>query len=419
MKVLWFTNTPCLASEKLGIVTLGGGWLKALEKEISKNPEIELSICFYSDYKLEPFEYNNTHYYPVLKIIKKAKMARYLERFTGNNSDEEEVQELLKIVKSVNPDVIHIHGSELNFGLIQEYIKTPVVLSIQGLLTPYAEKFYSGIPASIMSLNDTIKDRIRLNTSVEVFRQFKRNALREARILKNTKYVVGRTDWDRRAVAILAPCSSYFTGNEILRQIFYEKVWKKNSFGERIQIVTIMNGAPYKGFETIVNTASILSERMGFKFIWKVIGIERSSKIVKTVEKWKKVDSNDINIGIIGQKNEEEVLRVLLESDIYCQVSHIENSPNSLAEAMLIGMPIIATFAGGTDSLLENKKEGLLLQEGEYYSIAGAIVELSNNFNQSVKFGIQARERALIRHKKESIAKNMVDIYNKILENKK
>lgn len=40
--------------------------------------------------------------------------------------------------------------------------------------------------------------------------------------------------------------------------------------------------------------------------------------------------------------------------------SHIENSPNNLCEAMILGMPCIATDAGGTSTLLSNMKDGLL-----------------------------------------------------------
>lgn len=46
MKVLWFTNTACSAADKLNLKQGSGGWLRALEDEVSSHAEIELSICF-------------------------------------------------------------------------------------------------------------------------------------------------------------------------------------------------------------------------------------------------------------------------------------------------------------------------------------------------------------------------------------
>lgn len=56
------------------------------------------------------------------------------------------------------PDVIHIHGTEDNFGLVQRFVKIPVLISIQGLLTVYTTKFYTGIPTHLVTQNETIFD---------------------------------------------------------------------------------------------------------------------------------------------------------------------------------------------------------------------------------------------------------------------
>ena len=47
----------------------------------------------------------------------------------------------------------------------------------------------------------------------------------ESFYLKNSKNIIGRTDWDRQITRILAPKSNYFVGNEILRDNFYEEKW--------------------------------------------------------------------------------------------------------------------------------------------------------------------------------------------------
>jgi len=78
---------------------------------------------------------------------------------------------------------------------------------------------------------------------------------------------------------------------------------------------------------------------------------------------------------------------------------------------MILGMPCIATYAGGTSSLIKDKEEGLLIQDGDPWSMAGAIHELLSNEIEAIEFGKRARERALIRHDKERIVSELLAIY--------
>ena len=141
MKILWFTNTPCSAAEKLEVENHRGGWLKSLEQELSANPGIRLHICFYSRAPHAPFEYRNTMYFPVYRKSAASKTKRFIQRFRPVNNDAAELAALRQIVEEVKPDLLHFHGTEDNFGMLQQSIKVPAVVSIQGILTPYAEKF--------------------------------------------------------------------------------------------------------------------------------------------------------------------------------------------------------------------------------------------------------------------------------------
>ena len=107
----------------------------------------------------------------------------------------------------------------------------------------------------------------------------------------------------------------------------------------------------------------------------------------------------------------------MLEADIYVMPSHIENSPNSLCEAMIIGMPCITTLAGGTPSLLKDKEEGLVIQDGDPWSMAGAILELHHNPEIAFTYGRNARKRALKRHDPDKIVDELLDIYREIVNN--
>jgi hypothetical protein len=51
----------------------------------------------------------------------------------------------MKIINEVKPNLIHVHGSEFSFGLIQKFTNIPTVLSLQGIVTVYRYKFFSKI----------------------------------------------------------------------------------------------------------------------------------------------------------------------------------------------------------------------------------------------------------------------------------
>ena len=70
-----------------------------------------------------------------------------MSRFTSyEKQDSMLLPKLLKAVDIAKPDLIHIHGTEECYGLIQDVIKDiPIVFSIQGLIAPYKEKYFSGM----------------------------------------------------------------------------------------------------------------------------------------------------------------------------------------------------------------------------------------------------------------------------------
>jgi glycosyltransferase involved in cell wall biosynthesis len=337
------------------------------------------------------------------------------KRFVPGNNDEQEIRKLLKVIDNFKPDVIHVHGTEDNFGLVQMQSDIPVVISMQGILSPCAAKYYSGIPKNIARRHEGLLTKWIGSGTTRSYTLFQKDAERERRILNSAKFIIGRTEWDKRVTGVLAPKAQYFIGNEILRKSFYENRWAKTAFSKPLQIVTTTGGAIYKGFETVVNTAQILCKNSNVKFSWKVIGLSKNSNTVKIVQKWKDADLQKLNIELLGSKNAQDVVGILLSSDIYCQTSHIENSPNSLCEAMIVGMPIVATYAGGSSSLMQDKKEGFLVQDGDPYAIAGALVEYIKDFGQAADCGCRAYARAEKRHNRKDIAMDVYAIYKTMI----
>lgn len=417
MKVLWFTNTPCGATRILtGSNVTGGGWLYTLSKAMSLLPDIDLHIAFYWGVKIDSFKHEGITYHPVLAEGEGRGYTRAVNRFRliyGIDSSNVQIERLLTVINEISPNVIHIHGSEENFGLISERIDSAnVVLSIQGMMSPLYEKYYSGISKHESLKGDNFIKWLKCRNTEQEERCFKKKSEIEKRIFNNINNIIGRTFWDRRCSLSLNPNRKYFEVGEILREEFYKTAWEHTKHGKCIIATTISNGI-YKGLESVYKVAKILKDA-GFTFEWNVIGVDESSSYAKLISNIYGIKASEVCINLLGRKNASEMVEIMKSSDIYVQVSHIENSPNSLCEAMVMGMPIIATFAGGTESILTNNIDGWLVQDGDSYVMSGSIMELYANQELSVKFANNAKEKARKRHDPELILNQLITVYNTI-----
>lgn len=414
MKILWYANTPCGSIRRSKSNLFRGGWLISLEDEVKKSSEIELHVAFFSETENESFEFDGVTYHPIFFPKIKNPVARILNRRKPiSYIDDKMLPVMLKVVDEVKPDLIHIHGTEERFGLIQDYVKNiPIVFSIQGLLAPCSEKFYSGFPNKDVYRFESWNDKLRFVSYRNDFKYFVDRGKRECGYLKKAKYIFGRTAWDEYITGLMNHQRKYYVVDEIMRSPFYNKQWRKENFSKApFKIVSTISGGIYKGYETVLRSAALLKQYSGIDFEWIVAGYDNESKWVKIAEQYTKIKTDDVNVKLLGRIDAEQLSCLLADSDIYVHVSHIENSPNSVCEAMLIGMPIIASFAGGTASLLTTKKEGILVQDGDPYVYAGAISYLYHHFDIAKYYGENARRRAQKRHNSERIGKQLLDAY--------
>ena len=418
MKVLWMAATPCGSVRRFEGKTLAGGWLISLEDELKKEKGVELHVAYLSNKKEDDFYFDGVHYYPIFLYQSNNPLIRILQRRRSDLMLEKLIfPQLLKCIDSVKPDIIHVHGTEGIMGICAKVVNNiPIVFSIQGLIAPYKEKFFSGISQVYAFKLDSLSDRLRGVGIKDGYKSFCYRAEREKIYLKNAQYVFGRTFWDRDCTLALNPQRKYYVVNEILRPEFYVKQWKGFISKDRIKIISTISGGIYKGFETVLKTASLLKQYSHINFEWHIVGYAQNTKWVNISEKMTGIYSEENNIVFHGRIDAEKLSDLLCETDMYVHVSHIENSPNSVCEAMILGMPVIASYSGGTSSLLQHEKEGVLFQDGDPYVLSGAIVDLYQNSEKAIEYGQSARNRALYRHDKNRIVKEVISGYKDILE---
>ena len=376
----------------------GGGWISSLQREIMRfhSNDFELEVAFPWSINFDD-ECNGVKYHG----IKRMKRACFFYK----KKQREELRRIKEIIDKSSPDIIHVFGSELSFGLACTITDIPVVIHIQGILSTCYDFW---LPANISRTEYLLRNPRFFFSSMSLKKFIKREQL----MLSKCQYLMGRTEWDRTTASLLAPQAKYFYCSEMLRPTIYysENTWEPQKRNKKI-IATVISSPSYKGGETILNTAQRLKQFTDIEFEWNVYGVfdlKLSSKLTG-------INLKNVNVKTMGIVNVEELKEALIKSDVYVHPSYIENSSNAVCEAQLLGVPVIATNVGGMSSLIEDKENGLLIPSRDANMLAARIKDVICDEKLALRLSQNGRTCALERHKPESIVKQVIDIYDSIL----
>ena len=397
--------------------TIGGGWLQALD--IHMQSKVDLHIAFYANWSESSFKGRDTTYHVITPDQIRTSNLKNVIR--PHIIQEEDTKQYIDIVERVKPDLIHIHGTENSYATILQHVNIPVLVSIQGLMDPYAYRLsvdsQGDMQVHISKSGRNVKTLLFERSQKHQFELLQLMGIRERKYMKQTRNFMGRTDWDRRVCQVVSPDSRYFHGDEILRNEFYHEIWKPRTERKKLIIHTTSSDSLLKGFKTVAHAAKLLKDA-GFDFEWRLAGISPDSAVVRILKKQMKNEFQKLPIVLLGKMPSEILTKKLMEADVFVLPSNIENSPNSLCEAMLLSMPCISTNSGGTPSLLSDGVEGLLVQPGDPWSLAGAVMDIKNNYSRAIEMGQCARLRAVQRHDPDRIINQVMAAYQSILEEK-
>jgi glycosyltransferase involved in cell wall biosynthesis len=122
-------------------------------------------------------------------------------------------------------------------------------------------------------------------------------------------------------------------------------------------------------------------------------------------------------IELIGNQTDENVAKELAAATVFVHPSFVDNSPNSICEAMLVGTPVVANSCGGMPSLIRHDETGILVSSGDPEVLAEEIVRLLENPVKARELAERGRQEALIRHDPGRVALRQANIYSEILQN--
>ena len=331
-------------------------------------------------------------------------------------------------IRSFAPEVIHIWGVEYSHALAMANaarelgMLSHTAASIQGLCGVYAGHYCEGLPDRVVR-RYTLRDFLRQDNIRQQRNKFALRGENERKAIGKLEHVIGRTLWDRACAENMNPKIQYHFCNETLREPFYEGQWRYDGCRKH-QIFASSKLYSVKGFHYLLEALAQLKKTYpdarvcvtGGSYMTQGLNaaIRRDSYAKYLGELTRKYHLED-SISFLGSLSAQQMKQAFLEANVYVLPSTIENSPNSLGEAMLLGVPTVAASVGGVADLLRHGEEGLLYPPTSPYMLASLISRFFEMGEAAAVYGQKAREHALKTHDPQTNLETLLAIYNSLI----
>lgn len=300
--------------------------------------------------------------------------------------DLKAIKEIKNILNKEKPDLIHLHATRA--GLLGTYsaIKTKIpVIYTEHLFTkdyvPHNSIIYSAQIFAFRKLAKHINRVIAVSGAVK-------------------KYLIDKKIFSENKIEII---HNGVKINGDYNKINHLNISKHNR--SKIIIGTVGSLNKLKGQKYLIEGFGNLSHKFT-NFQLEIVGSgpdrDYLMKIAKNLNLQKKIKFHG---------REEDVSRIMNRWDIYVQPSLSESFGLSVAEAMSVGIPVVATATGGLTELINNDS-GILVRPKDPYAISCAIMKLAMDSKLRHKIGQQAKNRIEKNFSLENMLKKTEKLYH-------
>ena len=420
MRVLWVINQciPVIARHLNIEVPNKEGWLSGLSEKLiaEKNEDLTLGICFNAG-----FEYGR--YKGEYEVIAYG----YDDDLSNPEIYDESLEyRFSEIIEDFEPDVIHIFGTEYPHTLaVCKAAKdtSKILIGIQGLCSVYAKHYFDGLPEE-MYVKETLRDKIKSDNIIEQQAKFVKRGEYEIEAIKLAGNVTGRTSWDKKYTSEYNPDAKYFFMNETLRNNFYVDKWEYN-YCEKHSLFASQGDYPIKGLHVLLKALPEIKKEYPDVKLYvagnKITGEDSLKKKIligtygRYINKLIKDGGLSENVVFLGSLCAFNMKQRYLSCNAFISPSMMENSPNSLGEAMLLSMPVISSDVGGVRDLM-SEEEGFIYPPLDEKALVECVKKCfeQNGSKAQKEMCEKAGKRARITHDPDTNYKRLLEIYNEI-----
>lgn len=410
-RVLWTSNIdlPAVAAELGQEPTPFGGWLTLMTSRLAQSPGFRIGVAMRSDSKsFQRIEKDGITYYALPQR----------DRFDVAQADVD------RVLAEFAPDILHVEGAEMRHA--RRFLSTwsgPRLLSMQGVLNGYANYELGRLP--IFAMLNPFRPRLALTALALLFQrqwQFLPRLASERAAMQSANHIMGRTLWDRAQAKALSPDATYHHCARILRDVFYSTAWRQDE-SESFSIFVGNGSSARKGAHIAVHALALLLR--DFPQVTLHIAGEdprtlswRSAKryvgypvyLLRLIRRLGLEDS----VRFTGVLSAQAMADRMARSHVCLMASLIENSPNTLGEAMIIGVPTVSAYAGGAPSMACDEVEALFYRPDDPAMLAFQIRRIFEDPALAARLSQAARARAQQAHDPERNLADLIAAYQAI-----
>lgn len=422
MKILWVSASAIgPASRILGQPYLGssGVWIQTIYEELKESADVEMYfLCFSKKTPKRIIVHNKSeegHAYCL--NMPKISLGRKAPEYLKCNVE--------KVIRSVQPDIIQIWGTETCVQNIVANVapEIPKVVFLQGLIGIHDRYHNANLKKIGLSYHRSFHEYIRCSLHDHLFH---RQVKYEAEEIVNCKNVIIDNDFSA------AYCKSLSGKIQTLfyplnpAKVFQQYTWTLSNC-EPHTVFTVYGASQDKGLHQLLRAISIVKKSIPDirVYIPGRFHIEEGSTHLsddhltsyeKLLSKIIKAGDIEDNVFFCGQLSQEQMAERLIKANIFVNPSVMEVHAGSLREAMLVGTPSISTYCGSIGEFVIEGKNGLLYRYEEYEVLAYKIIELL--MNSSICNTISYNARNAILQSQDIEDNSLYDIYLQIAERK-
>ena len=422
MKVLWLCNIilPKVAA-KMGLKASNKeGWLSGACSAAEKGGEFELGVCF-------PVGKENDGFY----LEDGVKYYGFYEDTSAPEVYNPSLEDRLSsIVEKFQPDIVHIFGTEFpHTRAMAEVMKDRperILIGIQGVLDIYKDHFFDGLPERVIN-RVTFRDLVKKDSLKIQQEKFALRAVNEIEALKIAGNVTGRTPFDKGFTSKVNPGAKYHFMNETLRADFYEHSLAGGAERPEVEAHSIFlsqGNYPIKGAHMMITALAKLKEKYPDAKVY--IAGDNVTKHSTFKERLKLSSYDKYLLELIGEYSLEDsviftgslavsdYIDRLSKSNVFVCPSSIENSPNSLGEAMMLGVPCVSANVGGISGIFDDGKDGILYEFSDVDALVTAVSEMFDNPEKAAEYAANASAHAMATHNAAANYSRLTEIYKDI-----
>ncbi len=434
MRILWVCNLilPEIAEQRGMGYLPKEGWVAGLLEGILSSPEDqrpEMALAF-------PVAENADGCTGTVELkdhpgVKVSYYGFYEDTVNPERYQDRYEESMKKILEDWRPDVVHCFGSEYPHALaMAKALADPgkLLISIQGPIGIYADRYMAHLPKKVQK-SRTLRDILRKDSIRQQQEKYTLRGRWEREAISLAGHIAGRTEFDRRFSGDLNPKAVYHHAGESLRGVFYEGRWDPEKILPH-RIFVAQADYPLKGFHYLLLAAGKLvrdypdleivaagQSVMEFRTWKQKLKLPAYGKYLRQLVRDQGLEGR---VHMLGRLSAQQMKEEYLRCNTYVCCSACENSPNSLGEAMILGVPCVAAAVGGVSSIFDEEDGYLYRNDPEdtleqvSTALEKAIRDAWEHPEETERRTNLAAFRARRNHDRENNTRELLEIYGEM-----